>query len=229
MFKPVACVFVALTAIASVTSASAQSDRAGETTKVQPDAYQHQSFVPETLGVGDAIYQNAKVVTARLGSTEIRFEDETMLTIGPNSDVTIDSYVYSPSSGSGETAIRIGRGVLRMISGRIPADGVRLRTPVATIGIRGTSFWLDTTEVTEVRIWVEEGTVLSTPDQSDQTFELDAPVFAICSAFACVEQDGPGVPGAFPAAPRGAAALDDADESNEPAGGRDDEGRSNDD
>ena len=114
-------------------------------------------------------------------------------------------------------------GVLRMNSGRIPADGVRLRSPVASIGIRGTAFWLDTTEVTEVRIWVEEGTVLSTPDQSDQTFELEAPVFAVCSVFACVERDGPGVPGAFPAAPRGFVVNEDDDDANEPAGGRDGE------
>ncbi|MEM8791220.1 MAG: FecR domain-containing protein [Pseudomonadota bacterium] len=215
--------FVALCVALQSAPAAAQSERAGETVRVQPDVYQRQALLPSTLGVGDDVYRNAKVMTERYGSTEIRFEDDTLLTIGPSSEVVIDDYVYSPSSGAGEMSVRMGKGVLRLISGRVPAEGVRLRTPVATIGIRGTSFWIDSTDIVEVDIWVEEGTVLATPDQGDQTFELVAPVFATCSIFRCTERDGPAVPGAFPSAPTSPFSVDTVEDGRDDPGGTDSE------
>jgi hypothetical protein len=98
------------------------------------------------LRIGLNIIRNERIHTTEAGSTQIIFLDQTSLTIGPNSDITIDQYVYNPSSGSGNLAVRIGRGVLRLIGGEIShGDQIRITTPTATLGIRGGMALVDTT------------------------------------------------------------------------------------
>ena len=89
------------------------------------------------LRIGLNIVRNERIRTTAVGSTQVIFVDRTSLTIGPNSDITIDQYVYNPGGG-GSLAVRIGRGVLRFIGGEIShSDQIRITTPTATLGIRG--------------------------------------------------------------------------------------------
>lgn len=72
---------------------------------------------------------------------QILLADETVFTIGPDARLTIDEFVYSPAGGAGRLTATVARGAFRMISGKVAAagpDAMRVRTPVATIGIRGT-------------------------------------------------------------------------------------------
>jgi hypothetical protein len=60
------------------------------------------------------------------------------MTIGPNSDVTINQYVYDPSAGTGKLAVRVGKGVLRFVGGQVSHTGdATVTTPAGSIGIRG--------------------------------------------------------------------------------------------
>lgn len=196
---------VALGAAWQLPSSADAADRAGETIRVQPASYQRESFFPSTLDVGDEIYREAEVYTEEYGSIEMRFDDGSQLTLGPNTELTIDDYVYSGDQGTDRAAISLGRGMLRMVSGQISSERVNVRTPVATVGIRGTDFTLDTNTDGVVKVWVDDGTVAVTPNQAGQTFELTAPAFAICSASSCDPQDGGGTrPVSFPNVPEGA-------------------------
>lgn len=72
---------------------------------------------------------------------QILLADETVFTIGPDARLTIDEFVYNPAGGAGRLTATVARGAFRMISGKVAAagpDAMRVRTPVATIGIRGT-------------------------------------------------------------------------------------------
>ncbi|MEY4679821.1 MAG: hypothetical protein RLZZ276_1470 [Pseudomonadota bacterium] len=72
---------------------------------------------------------------------QVLLADETVFTIGPDARLTIDEFVYSPAGGAGRLTATVARGAFRMISGKVAAagpDAMRVRTPVATIGIRGT-------------------------------------------------------------------------------------------
>ena len=196
------------------------SERAGQTTRVQPDSYQRESFFPSSLDVGDEIYREAEVYTEQYGSIEMRFDDGSQLTMGPNTELTIDDYVYSGSAGGDRATISLGRGMLRMVSGQIASDRVSVRTAVATVGIRGTDFTLDTATDGIVKVWVDDGTVAVTPNQAGQTFEFTAPAFAVCSASSCDPQDGGGNrPIAFPNVPEGAGSIFDQDEDRDGGGG----------
>jgi hypothetical protein len=66
------------------------------------------------------------------------FLDKTTMTIGPNSDLLIDEFVYDPGAGSGQFAASLTRGALRFVGGQIShTAGATINTPSATIGIRG--------------------------------------------------------------------------------------------
>ena len=181
---------IALGATAQVPGAAYAAERAGQTIRVQPASYQRESFFPSTLDVGDEIYREAEVYTEDYGSIEMRFDDGSQMTVGPNSELTIDDYVYSGNAGTDRAVISLGEGMLRMVSGNIASERVNIRTPVATVGIRGTDFTLDTMTAGVVKVWVDDGIVAVTPAQASQTFELTAPAFALCTASTCEARDG---------------------------------------
>jgi hypothetical protein len=90
------------------------------------------------LKIGANVVRNERIRTTVDGATQVIFVDRTSLTIGPNSDITINEYVYNPGGNSGNLAVRVGNGVLRFIGGEIShSDQIRITTPTATLGIRG--------------------------------------------------------------------------------------------
>ncbi|MDH4101462.1 MAG: FecR domain-containing protein, partial [Nitrospirota bacterium] len=95
------------------------------------------------LAAKSPIYVNDTIETAANSQAQILFEDETVYTIGPQSDLKIDQFVYNPEKSVGDLVVGATKGSFRMITGSIAKktpDRVKVRTPVATIGIRGTYF-----------------------------------------------------------------------------------------
>ena len=79
-----------------------------------------------------------KVTTKNNDRAHLVFLDGTSLTVGPNSDVIIDKFVYDPDTKTGEMALNVSRGTLRFVGGVISKKSeVKIRTPVASMGIRG--------------------------------------------------------------------------------------------
>ena len=65
------------------------------------------------------------------------FLDRSTLNVGENSDLVIDEFVYKPDSG-GTMSASVTKGVVRFVGGDIShGGGASIRTPVATVGIRG--------------------------------------------------------------------------------------------
>jgi len=90
---------------------------------------------------GQAIFMGDEVKTNEQGHLQILLLDETVFTIGPNSAITIDKFVYDPKSHAGEIKASITKGVFRYVSGKIAAknsEGVKIKLPTATLGFRGT-------------------------------------------------------------------------------------------
>lgn len=91
------------------------------------------------------------IQTAR-GTAKVRFLDNTELSIGEQSSVEIDRFVYDPDKGalSGKMGLRVAVGTARFVTGQIgklqPKD-VDIKTPTATIGIRGTDFSMTVDEI----------------------------------------------------------------------------------
>jgi hypothetical protein len=86
-----------------------------------------------------------RVSSAERARMQILLLDQTVFTVGPNSDLVIDKFVYDPAAGTGQVAASYSRGVFRYVSGqvaKINPQNVSIRTPMGTIGVRGTALFV---------------------------------------------------------------------------------------
>ncbi|PKR58143.1 FecR family protein [Thalassospira lohafexi] len=90
---------------------------------------------------GMPVYLGDRITTSPNAGMQILLLDETVFTIGPNSDIAIDEFVYDPVTGNGRIVADMARGVMRFITGKIPLNNpasMDINLPVGSIGIRGT-------------------------------------------------------------------------------------------
>jgi hypothetical protein len=91
---------------------------------------------------GDPIYATDALRTGVDGTVGVTLRDDTRLSLGPNSEVKVDRYVYSPGEGGLGMVLKFMRGVAVYVSGRmakLAPDSVRLEAPSAIVGVRGTT------------------------------------------------------------------------------------------
>jgi hypothetical protein len=90
------------------------------------------------LKVGVDVFFNDIIKTGPEGNAQIIFEDRSALTLGPNSSVMIDRFVYNPFTKKGKLSVNALKGAFRFIGGALSKNkAVTIKTPVSTIGIRG--------------------------------------------------------------------------------------------
>ena len=88
--------------------------------------------------LGAQIIFKERVTTSASGSLQLAFIDKSTISVGPNSDLVIDEFVYNPATSQGKMTVSLGRGVLRFVGGQVSHNGnAEIRTPIATIGVRG--------------------------------------------------------------------------------------------
>ena len=75
---------------------------------------------------------------ARRALAQILFLDKTTLTIGPRAELTLDSFVYNPSRGTGQVVLNAVQGAFRFVTGSQRPQNYTIKTPVGMIGVRGT-------------------------------------------------------------------------------------------
>ncbi|MFN3262196.1 MAG: FecR domain-containing protein [Pikeienuella sp.] len=93
---------------------------------------------PRPVFIQERLVRNERIATSEQGGGQILFLDQTSLTLSPNSDIVLDEYVYDPDAQTGAIGVSVARGALRLVGGRITKTGeATIRTPTATIGIRG--------------------------------------------------------------------------------------------
>jgi len=100
---------------------------------------------------GTSVEQMDEAITEK-GRMRIDFVDDTRLDVVDHSRVVIDEFIYDPSTGTGKLDIRASIGAVRYASGQIAKNSrqqVRLRTPTATISVRGTDFAMIVNEIGE--------------------------------------------------------------------------------
>ncbi len=89
------------------------------------------------MRTGSPVQQNETVSAGADSSAQLLFRDKSSVTLGPNSRVTIDKFVYDPSRGTGQEALRLAKGALRFVSGSQTPENYKVKTPLATMGVRG--------------------------------------------------------------------------------------------
>ena len=93
-----------------------------------------------TLQTGDPVYEG-EIIKASAGSNaQFQFRDDTLLSVGDNSSITLDKFVYDPTHN--DLSFRMMEGTFKIVTGKIAdnhPEHFQLKSPLATIGIRGTT------------------------------------------------------------------------------------------
>jgi FecR protein len=90
------------------------------------------------LRIGIDVQANELVTTGANDRAHLVFLDGSSLTVGPEARLTIDRFVFDPSTQKGELAINATKGVFRLVGGKISkTNAIAITTPSSTIGIRG--------------------------------------------------------------------------------------------
>ena len=124
-------------ALAVCPSALAQS-RIGAASGVRNQVTAAQGAEERRLAAGNPVLQNDRIRTGTDSVAQLLFADQTTLSVGPRSEVTLDRFVYDPNRSTGDVAVSLTTGALRFVSGQQDPRSYQVRTPVATIGVRGT-------------------------------------------------------------------------------------------
>ena len=93
------------------------------------------------LNAGDPVFTGDIIETGPDGNLSIVFLDNSAFTLGDGARMVLDELVYDPASHTGTSSFSVVQGVFTFVSGAIAksgSDAMIVRTPVATIGIRGT-------------------------------------------------------------------------------------------
>lgn len=129
--------------VAAATPATAQAPApAGHVKKVSGTALIVRDRATIPAKPGDPIYATDTLQTAADGAIGVTLQDDTRISLGPNSEMKVDRYVYSPGEGGLGMVLKFVRGVAVYVSGRmakLAPDSVRLETPSAIVGVRGTT------------------------------------------------------------------------------------------
>ena len=91
---------------------------------------------------GQAIFEADTVKTGADGRLRITLKDDTRVSLGPSSEVRVNRFVFAPAEGNLGLVLGVVRGVMAYVSGRIAKlapDSIRLETPAAVMGVRGTT------------------------------------------------------------------------------------------
>ena len=91
---------------------------------------------------GHVVFQADGLRTGADGRVGITLQDDTRISLGPNSEVRLDRFMYAPAEGQLGLVLKVLRGVAAYVSGRIAKlspDSIRLETPEAIVGVRGTT------------------------------------------------------------------------------------------
>ncbi|MEQ8665625.1 MAG: FecR family protein [Rhodospirillales bacterium] len=151
-------------------TATADAATIGAVTDVTPDAFGTPPQGARTLITREkAVVQDEQLETLANGDVAVEFVDGTSLLMGSNSLIVLDEFVYDELTFWGVAAYQLQRGMFFFDSGSLPKEGVRIETPTAIIGIRGTAFSVAVSESGKTTVSVAHGEVSVTSTTTGAT------------------------------------------------------------
>ncbi len=97
--------------------------------------------VGQVVSSGAEIFLGDKISTDAKGGLQILLLDQTTFTIGANSSIVVDQFIYDPATDAGKVSVRVVEGTFRFITGKIAKknpENMQVDLPNGTIGVRGT-------------------------------------------------------------------------------------------
>ncbi len=116
-------------------------DFVGLVKSVEGKAVLTRSGETESVVAGMEIKMGDVIKTGRDGAVGLIFSDDTIISMGPSTELAVEDYLFEPVEGKLAFIARIIKGTVSYLSGQISKlspESVKLVTPSATIGVRGT-------------------------------------------------------------------------------------------
>jgi hypothetical protein len=149
MNRPRCCLALVLSLVAAATPARGQSPpSAGRIKVVSGSAFIERQGQTIPAQIGQLVYEGDRLRTAADGRIGATLNDETRVSLGPGSEIRLNQFQFSPAEGRLGFVLGIVRGIVTYISGRIAKlapDSIRLETPSAIVGVRGTRIAISVT------------------------------------------------------------------------------------
>ena len=93
--------------------------------------------------LGTAVLLGSLLKTGAAATLGVTFKDGTVMSFGPDTELTVDDYLYAPAQDQLKLSARLGKGSLNYVSGviaKLKPGAVTVKTPTGIIGVRGTQF-----------------------------------------------------------------------------------------
>ena len=140
-----ACVLL----VSATTSFAAEPNGAGRVKVASGEAFIVRGRELLPAQIGQVVLPSDGLKTGRDGLLGVTLKDNTRVSLGPASEVRLESFVYNPADGHMGLVLKFVRGVAAYVSGRIAKlspDSIRLETPAAIVGVRGTTLTIRVAE-----------------------------------------------------------------------------------
>ena len=128
---------ISIAAILQPTIGSAQS-AIGSATSVRNNVEGILGGQTSPITSGSAVRSNELIRSGEAAAANLVFLDRTTLSVGPRSEVRLDKFIYDPNQPAGSVVVNLTKGAYRFVTGVQTSRSYEIRTPVATIGVRGT-------------------------------------------------------------------------------------------
>lgn len=127
------------------------------------------------LTVGDDVRQDETIAVSADAQSELKLDDDTKLALGPGSRLLLDKFVYDSDKKAGSIVINLAKGAFRFITGSAAKKSYVVKTPNASITVRGTVFDVFTLQDGNVWVLLHEGAVEVTGSKGGVCRVLDQP------------------------------------------------------
>lgn len=130
--------------VAPPLASAAETRVAGTVSHIQGAAFANHRDSSDNLYKGRMVLVGDRVVTGHNARLLLKMVDGAMLTLGEDTEFVISDYHYSKKTRQGSATLELVKGVFRAVTGaigKLKERDFKVKTAVATIGIRGTDFW----------------------------------------------------------------------------------------
>lgn len=114
------------------------------------------------------------MLTGPSGGVQFVLPDETVFTLGPNSEMSFDEFIIDPNSSISNMHVGFTKGLMRLVTGKVAHSDPQVRVAVGSLGIRGTDVEAEQSPDGSGSIKLHEGLAELTPYDSDRVIELEA-------------------------------------------------------
>lgn len=127
-----------------------------------------------SLQGGDRVHQDEIIEVGLDASSEIKLDDDTKLALGAGSRLTLDKFVYDPGKANGSIVLDLMKGTFRFMTGVAAKPTYVIKTPAASITVRGTIFDVFVQDDGQSWLLLHEGAVQAC-NARGQCQDLDQP------------------------------------------------------